>query len=185
MKAGKNDCDCILGDGVDDSLGARLGNHPLFRKKNAEAFSLSDRPVSVKFGPGTSGNAKMKAVFTDASGDTKTTQFGYKGMSDFTKHKDENRKSSYLARHGSKGQNQNWNDPTTAGALSRWILWNKKSLSESKKSFKDKFDLRAEGIGLDSSIAGQGYQQSPFITEAGRKSVWLYEPDYSITEEHL
>ena len=185
MKAGKNDCDCILGDGVDDSLGARLGNHPLFRKKNAEAFSLSDRPVSVKFGPGTSGNAKMKAVFTDASGDTKTTQFGYKGMSDFTKHKDEGRKSSYLARHGSKGQNQNWNDPTTAGALSRWILWNKKSLSESKKSFKDKFDLRAEGIGLDSSIADQGYQQSPFITEAGRKSVWLYEPDYSITEEHL
>ena len=150
-----------------------------------EAFSISDRPVSVSFGKGTSGNAKMKAVFTDGSGDTKTTQFGYKGMSDYTKHGDEGRKSSYLARHGAKSSNENWNDPTTAGALSRWVLWNKKTLAGSKKAFKDKFNLRAEDTGLDSSIAEQGYQQSPFITEAGRKSVWLYEPDYSITEEDL
>ena len=150
-----------------------------------DAFSISDRPVSVSFGKGTSGNAKMKAVFTDGSGDTKTTQFGYKGMSDYTKHGDEGRKSSYLARHGAKSSNENWNDPTTAGALSRWVLWNKKTLAGSKKAFKDKFNLRAEDTGLDSSIAEQGYQQSPFITEAGRKSVWLYEPDYSITEEDL
>jgi hypothetical protein len=149
-----------------------------------DAFSISDRPVSVSFGKGTSGNAKMKAVFTDGSGDTKTTQFGYKGMSDYTKHGDDKRKSSYLARHGAKSSGQKWNDPTTAGSLSRWVLWNKKSLSESKKSFKNKFNLGAEG-NYESPIEEEGYQQSIFITEAGRRSVWAYEPDYSITEDSL
>ena len=149
-----------------------------------DAFSTSDRPVSVSFGKGTSGNAKMKAVFTDGSGDTKTTQFGYKGMSDYTKHGDDKRKSSYLARHGAKSSGQKWNDPTTAGSLSRWVLWNKKSLSESKKSFKNKFNLGAEG-NYESPIEEEGYQKSIFITEAGRRSVWAYEPDYSITEDSL
>ena len=149
-----------------------------------DAFSISDRPVSVSFGKGTSGNAKMKAVFTDGSGDTKTTQFGYKGMSDYTKHGDDKRKSSYLARHGAKSSGQKWNDPTTAGSLSRWVLWNKKSLSESKKSFKNKFNLGAEG-NYESPIEEEGYQQSIFITEAGRRSVWAYEPDYSITEDSI
>ena len=155
-----------------------------FNAEVFEAFSISDRPVSVSFGKGTSGNAKMKAVFTDGSGDTKTTQFGYKGMSDYTKHGDEKRKSSYLARHGAKSSGQKWNDPTTAGSLSRWVLWNKKSLSESKKSFKNKFNLGAEG-NYESPIEEEGYQQSIFITEAGRRSVWAYEPDYSITEDSL
>ena len=146
------------------------------------AFSMSDRPVSVKFGPGTSGNAKMKAVFTDGSGDTKTTQFGYKGMSDFTKHHDEGRKSSYLARHGAKSSGQKWNDPTTAGSLSRWVLWNKKSLSESKKSFKNKFNLRAEETNARYSVADLGYQESMFITDPGRRAVWDYETDYSVED---
>ncbi len=146
------------------------------------AFSISDRPVSVKFGKGTSGNAKMKAVFTDGSGDTKTTQFGYKGMSDFTKHHDEGRKSSYLARHGAKSSGQKWNDPTTAGSLSRWVLWNKKSLSESKKSFKNKFNLRAEETDARYSVADLGYQDSIFLTDPGRRAVWDYETDYSVED---
>jgi len=155
------------------------------RKKSAEvfeAFSLSDRPVSVKFGPGTSGNAKMKATFTDASGDTKTTQFGYRGMSDYTKHKDADRRSAYLARHGSKAQGENWKDPTTAGALSRYVLWEKTSLPAAKSAFKKRFNLRAEGDDADTYI---GYQVSPFITEWDRLATWTYEPDYSITEESL
>ena len=147
-----------------------------------EAFSLSDRPVSVKFGPGTSGNAKMKATFTDASGDTKTTQFGYKGMSDFTKHKDEGRRDSYLARHGSKGQNQNWKDPTTAGALSRYVLWEKTSLPAAKSAFKKRFNLRAEETHARYSVADLGYQESIFLTDPGRRAVWDYETDYSVED---
>ena len=60
----------------------------------------------------------------------KTVSFGAAGMSDFTKHKDPERKQRYLNRHK---KNENWNDPTTAGYLSRWILWAKPTIEESIK----------------------------------------------------
>jgi hypothetical protein len=59
-------------------------------------------------------------------------------MSDFTKHKDEERKQRYLDRHKA---NENWNKPDTAGALSRWILWNKPTLRESIQDYKERFGL--------------------------------------------
>ena len=91
--------------------------------------------VSIK--KSTRKEKKMMAVFEHCkTGRTKTTHFGAAGMSDFTKHKDKNRKERYLARHK---PNQNWNDPVSAGALSRWILWNKTSLQASIKDYKKKF----------------------------------------------
>ena len=68
----------------------------------------------------------------------KKVHFGAKGMSDYTKHKDDERKERYLDRHRA---NENWNSPTTAGALSRWILWNKKTLRASIEDFKKRFNL--------------------------------------------
>ncbi len=67
-----------------------------------------------------------------------SVKFGREGMSDFTKHKDEERKERYLARHKA---NENWNKPDTAGALSRWILWNKPTLKESIQDYKKRFSL--------------------------------------------
>lgn len=82
---------------------------------------------------------KLMAVFENKkTGRTKTTHFGADGMSDFTIHKDEARKKRYLDRHR---KNENWNDPTSAGALSRWILWNKPSYKASVKDFKSRFNL--------------------------------------------
>jgi hypothetical protein len=78
---------------------------------------------------------KWKAVFEDPK---KTTHFGAKGMSDYTKHKDDERKKLYLDRHR---KNESWNNPTTAGALSRWILWNKPTFAESVRDFKRRFNL--------------------------------------------
>ena len=66
----------------------------------------------------------------------KTVSFGAAGMSDFTKHKDPERKQRYLNRHKSR---ENWNDPTTAGYLSRWILWNKPTITESIKDTNNRF----------------------------------------------
>jgi hypothetical protein len=37
-----------------------------------------------------------------------TVSFGAKGMSDYTKHKDAERKERYIARHGKK---EDWNNP--------------------------------------------------------------------------
>ena len=42
----------------------------------------------------------------------KTVSFGATGYSDFTKHKDEERKERYIARHK---VNQDWKDYNTAG----------------------------------------------------------------------
>ncbi len=66
----------------------------------------------------------------------KTVPFGQKGASDMTQHKSEERKSRYIGRHK---KNENWNDPKTAGFYSRWILWNKPTLSESVKDANNKF----------------------------------------------
>jgi len=80
---------------------------------------------------------KLKATFEN-DGRTKTTHFGAAGMTDYTKSKDPERKARYLARHSA---NEHWNDPTSAGALSRWVLWNKTSLEASKADYKRRFGL--------------------------------------------
>jgi len=83
----------------------------------------------------TDGKHKYTAVFSDPK---KTTQFGAVGYDDFTKTKDIYKREAYLARHKTR---ENWDDPTTAGALSRWILWNQPTLSASIKDFKRRFKL--------------------------------------------
>lgn len=80
---------------------------------------------------------KFDAVFETPEGRLKTTSFGAAGMSDYTKHKNATRKNRYLARHS--GMGEHWNDPTTAGSLSRWILWNKKTLKSSIADYKRRF----------------------------------------------
>ena len=66
----------------------------------------------------------------------KTISFGSAGMSDFTKHKDEERKQRYINRHK---KNENWSDPKTAGFMSKHLLWNKPTLSESIKDTNNRF----------------------------------------------
>lgn len=80
---------------------------------------------------------KWKAVFTDGA-KHKTIHFGATGYQDFTQHGSETRKASYLARHKTT---ESWNNPMTAGALSRWILWNKPTITGSVADFKRRFGL--------------------------------------------
>ena len=86
------------------------------------------------------------AVFEDSEGKKiKTTHFGQRGASDYTKHGDKERMQRYLERHGggtTTSTKEDWKDPTTAGALSRWILWNKPSLSASFSDYKSRFGLK-------------------------------------------
>lgn len=82
---------------------------------------------------------KWDAVFEYQDGHTKTTPFGARGMSDFTKHKDTTRRQRYLTRH--RGMHEDWTDPTTAGALSRWILWNLPTFKASLADYKRRFGL--------------------------------------------
>jgi len=77
---------------------------------------------------------KFVAKFDDGT----QTHFGAAGFEDFTTHGDEERKKRYLDRHRA---NENWNDPKSAGALARWILWNKPTLTASIQDYKTRFRL--------------------------------------------
>ena len=101
---------------------------------------MDKKPHRVKIFNSPLPKKKKTATFYNKKGKIiKTIHFGSFGMSDFTIHKDEERKQRYLTRHQKR---ENWNDPLTAGALSRWILWNKTTLRESIKDFKQKFNLK-------------------------------------------
>ena len=83
---------------------------------------------------------KYTAIFYDEKRTKiKTLHFGAAGMSDFTKHKDVERKQRYIARHE---KNENWNDYMTAGSLSYHLLWSKPTLSASYNDYIKKFKLK-------------------------------------------
>ena len=82
---------------------------------------------------------KLMAIFTMSNGRKKTVHFGSAGMTDYTLSKDDERKKRYLARHR---KNENWSAPMTAGALSRWILWNLPTREASIRDYKKRFNLK-------------------------------------------
>jgi hypothetical protein len=92
--------------------------------------------LSIK--PSTKADKKYMATFETDAGRTKVTHFGASGYDDFIKSKSETKKAAYIARHK---VNENFQNPTTAGALSRWILWNKPTLTASIADYKRRFNL--------------------------------------------
>lgn len=88
---------------------------------------------------GTAVGKKYKMIFYDtARNKIKTIQFGAEGYEDFIKHGDLQRKQNYIQRHKSS---ENWSDPMTPGSLSRWILWEKPTLSASYSAFRKRFNF--------------------------------------------
>ena len=73
--------------------------------------------------------------------DNKTIHFGSRGMSDFTKNKDPERKRLYILRHKKR---ENWNKSgiKTAGFWSKNILWNKPTIRESVKNTENRFNIK-------------------------------------------
>ena len=100
--------------------------------------------------PSANSAKKYDAIFM-VDDKEKKVGFGASGYRDYTLINNKNNKfylpkildrnvekASYIRRHE---KNENWNNPLTAGALSRFILWNKKSLNASIKDFKRKFKV--------------------------------------------
>ena len=103
-------------------------------KKSYKKGKTSGKLKLVKIVKSPKPEKKYRAHFSDGT----HTDFGARGMSDFTKHKDPERKKRYMSRHRSR---ENWNSPKTPGALSRWVLWNKNTLKKSIADYKKKFKL--------------------------------------------
>lgn len=82
---------------------------------------------------------KYTAFFEDEeTGRKKRTHFGASGMEDYTTSKDPERAERYRTRHK---KDLRTGDPTRAGYLSYYILWNTPSLRENIRIYKSKFDL--------------------------------------------
>ena len=77
-------------------------------------------------------NKKYDAVIDDK----KTIPFGQRGASDYTIHKDDERKERYINR---RKKNEDWDNICTAGFWSKNILWNKKTITESIKDTNNRF----------------------------------------------
>lgn len=97
-------------------------------------------PIKVVIKKSPNPNKKLVAIFYKHVGGKKirTTHFGSAGMDDFTKKRDPAQKKRYLDRHRRR---ENWQDYMSAGALSRWILWDKPTRAESIKAYKKRFNL--------------------------------------------
>tara|TARA_B100000674_G_scaffold26732_1_gene18645 strand:- start:303 stop:587 length:285 start_codon:yes stop_codon:yes gene_type:complete len=66
----------------------------------------------------------------------KTIHFGQKGGSTFIDHKNNAKKSDWIARHK---VNENWTDPKTAGFWAKHILWNKPTVAASITNIESRF----------------------------------------------
>jgi hypothetical protein len=87
-----------------------------------------------------SSNRKGKryvAIFNDG----KRIHFGQMLGQTYIDHGDKAKRAAYIARHGASGR-ENWEDPYSAGALSRWLLWgDSTSLEENIRSFRKRFNV--------------------------------------------
>ena len=108
---------------------------------------------------------KYRVIFEDGD----TVDFGGKGYSDFTLHKNPLRMRSYLIRHGaspyisaslkkeknpkrvlngllnvSNSHLENWKPSgiKTAGFWSRWLIWSVPSMNGAKKLMTQKFNIK-------------------------------------------
>ena len=118
--------------------------------------------VKVKLIKSPKSEKKFRVVFEDGA----IVDFGARGYSDYTKHKNPLRMRSYVKRHGGKlsAQLKNEKDPKvvqqkmleitksykedwskkgvkTAGFWSRWLLWSFPTLREAKNFMRKKFRL--------------------------------------------
>ena len=80
-------------------------------------------------------NKKFDAVIDGK----KKIRFGQAGASDFTKHKDKDRKDRYIDRHR---KNEKWGKDgvETAGFYSRWVTWHKPTIEASVNDLNKKYN---------------------------------------------
>jgi hypothetical protein len=107
----------------------------------------------------------------------KTVHFGSAGMSDYTKHKDPERKERYIKRHagnkdGKTSRRENWTKSglDTAGFWSRWLTWNKPTLQASIKDIENRFNISIDYNQSKSPRSALKLGKAPYRTKSPRRS---------------
>jgi len=104
------------------------------------------------------GNKKYEIIF-NKNGKKITRKFGASGMSDYTIHKDKNRRERYISRHK---KDLTTNDPTKPGYLSMFILWNKPSLKSSLGDYRRRLGVYNRTGRFPRNISGSVNLKSKF-----------------------
>jgi hypothetical protein len=83
---------------------------------------------------------KYQVVIFSNKRKVRTIHFGAAAYSDYTMHRNEQRKINYLARHRIR---ENWTKSGiyTSGWWSRWLLWNQPTLASSIKFIRSRFGI--------------------------------------------
>lgn len=69
----------------------------------------------------------------------KVVHFGLEGGQTYIDHGDKIKRENYLLRHKKR---ENWNDPFSAGSLSRYLLWgDSTNLETNHQAFMSKFPI--------------------------------------------
>lgn len=97
-----------------------------------------------------SGKKKYEITF-EKNGKTYVRKFGAAGMSDFTIHKDRERRERYISRHK---KDLKTGDPMKPGYLSMYILWNKPSIKASLADYKRRLNVYNRTGKFPKSITG-------------------------------
>ena len=97
------------------------------------------------------GNEKKYEIVFDVDGKTVTRKFGAAGMSDYTKHRDKERRERYISRHAHDLRTK---DPTMPGYLSMYVLWNKPTVEGSLADYKKRLGVYNKTGKFPTAIAG-------------------------------
>lgn len=90
----------------------------------------------MKIQPSTRKGKRFMVTFENG----KNVHFGQAGGQTYIDEGDKMKRDAYLKRHQSR---ENWNDPYSSGALSRWLLWgNSTNLEANHIAFMKKFKVK-------------------------------------------
>lgn len=107
--------------------------------------------IKVKSFKKLKGDKKKYEITFVNNGKEYKRKFGASGMSDFTIHKDRERRERYISRHK---KDLRTGDPMKPGYLSMYILWNKPSVSASLADYKRRLSVYNRTGKFPTSITG-------------------------------
>jgi hypothetical protein len=86
------------------------------------------------FKPSTRKDKRLMVQFSN----NVVVHFGQKGGQTYIDHKDQIKKSNWIARHGAS---EDWRDPYKASTLSRFLLWETPDFEKNHQAYMRRFNV--------------------------------------------
>jgi hypothetical protein len=136
---------------MEDNVAEAVGYLALLSVGGSQAFGRSENNIHLLSIKKLKGDEKKYEAFFLVNGTKKSQKFGAEGMSDYTIHKDVDRRNRYISRHL---KDLDTDDPTRAGYLSMFILWNDPTFKTSVNDYRTRLSIYNQTGKFPSSIKG-------------------------------